>query len=376
MRRRIFRLVSVTFLVTFFAVGASVYFRDGDTIAWEINGNYRKFSDESFDSFDTMVTFTAFVKDEAEFDIYAKIVRDEMRRLHRLFDIYNNYEGIANLKTVNDAAGVAPVTVDPSIVDLLEIAVYACGETEGAVNVALGPVLAVWHDHREAAARGEASVPSASELQSAAARISVRDILIDPERSTVFLRHDDMRLDVGAVAKGYAAGRAAELLRDAGLTSGLINAGGNVVVIGPPLDGRESWNIGVHAPTDDGDMSKLLDVLNLRDGAAVTSGSDQRYFTAGGCRYHHIIDPKTLFPAVGLKSVTILHADSTYADILSTAAFILQMDKARELISRHNAEALWVMDDGRTIMTEGYRHLSKMGMGEKNADKSAPGGER
>jgi len=332
--------------------------------AWNERGSEReaatpKFSVEFFDTFDTLVSFTAFTKDEAEFERYAKIVHDEMSRLHRLFDIYHEYDA-AGVKTINDNAGGAPLRVDPSVVDLLEMAKAAREDTEGAVNIALGPVLKIWHDHSERASAnsGDAEVPPLAELQASATHISVSDILIDRERSTVLLRYADMRLDVGALAKGYAVQKAVERLREAGLKSGLINAGGNVVVIGPPLDGRESWNIGVRAPDEDG--SKLADILRLSNGAAVTSGSDQRYFTSDGRRYHHIIDPKTLFPAQNVKSVTVLHPDSTMADILSTAAFVLPPDRARELIARHDAEALWIMEDGKKLATPGYLGLSRL----------------
>jgi thiamine biosynthesis lipoprotein len=330
------------------------------------DNRYFRFSAEFFDTFDTLVTFTAFARDEGEFQRYSEVVRGEMERLHRLFDIYRDYEGLVNLKMVNDSAGTVPIEVDPSIIDLLDFAKEACEDTGGTVNVALGPVLAIWHDYRERA--GERPVPSLQELREAAAHISVQDILIDRGSSTVFLRHNDMRLDVGALAKGYAVQKTVERLREAGLPSGLINAGGNVAVIGKPLDGREAWNIGVHAPTED--LSKLADVLSLTEGAAVTSGSDQRYFTAGGRRYHHIIDPETFFPSEGTRSVTVLHPDSGVADVLSTAAFILPYEKARALVAAKGAEALWVTEEGKMVMTEGYRSLSKVGKSNLAQERS------
>jgi thiamine biosynthesis lipoprotein len=330
---------------------------------------FRKFSAEFFDTFDTHVSFTAFAQGEAEFGRYSDILHGEMSRLHRLFDIYNDYDGLVNMKTINDHAGGEPLRADSSIIELLEVAKEAYSDAGGAVNVALGPVLSIWHDRRERAlAGGDASVPSLTELLAAAVHVSVGDILVDRDRSTVSLRYGDMRLDVGALAKGYAVQKAVERLRQAGLRSGLINAGGNVVVIGAPLDGRDAWNIGVHAP--DGDLSKLLDVLRLTDGAAVTSGSDQRYFTVGGRRWHHIIDPKTLFPAESVKSVTVLHPDSTVADVLSTAAFILPQTEARALIAKKGAEAVWVTADNRLIMTSGYRRLSKIAQDNDAQERS------
>jgi thiamine biosynthesis lipoprotein len=330
-------------------------------------GRAAGFSAEFFDTFDTVVTFTAFTKDRSEFEAYLKLLRDEMTRLHRLFDIYNSYDGIVNVKTINDSAGGAPVKVEAEVLELLEIAGNAYRDCDGAVNIALGPVLSIWRGYRERALSDGAGamIPSYAELSSASRHMSAEDIEIDRDSSEVRLSYPDMRLDVGALAKGFAVQRSVELLRGAGLESGIINAGGNVAVIGSPPDGREAWNIGVRAPAGEAN-SGIIDVLSISGGAVVTSGSYQRYFTAGNRRYHHIIDPKTLYPAEGVKAVTVLHPDSAMADVLSTAAFILPYAEARALILRHGAEAIWVTEDGKLIMTDGYRGLSRVA---KSADR-------
>jgi thiamine biosynthesis lipoprotein len=322
----------------------------------------RKFQTEFFGTFDTVISFTAFAKDESEFGKFLEAVRDEMTHLHRMFDIYNDYEGLSNIKTVNEAAGGAPVKVGAEILDLLETAKEAYSDTGGAVNAALGPALSVWHGYRERALANSADavVPSYAELSSASAHMSPDDIEIDRKGSTVSLRYPDMRLDVGAIAKGFAVQRAVDRVKKAGLKSGIVNAGGNVAVIGLPFDGREAWSIGVQAP-DGAAGSRIIDVLSLTSGAAVTSGNYQRYFVAGDTRYHHIIDPNTLYPAKGVKAVTVLHSDSTTADVLSTAAFVLPYAEARALITEHCAEAIWLLEDGRLEMTEGYRRLSREG---------------
>jgi thiamine biosynthesis lipoprotein len=331
-----------------------------------------KFKTEFFDTFDTIVVFTAFAKNEAEFRRYADTVRDEMNRLHRLFDIYNSYEGVSNIKTVNDAAGVSPVKADPAILDLLEMAKEAYVETDGAVNVALGPILSIWHNYRERALSGGGqAAPNPEELRAAAVHISADDIDIDRENSTVFLRYSDMRLDVGAIAKGFAVKRAIERAIETGLRSGIINAGGNVAVIGRPLDGRETWNVGVRAP-EDGKTQEIMDVVYLSDGSAVTSGNYQRYFTVGNKIYHHIIDPETLYPAERTRAVTVLHPDSAVGDMLSTAAFILPLDEARTLIAKYGAEAIWITPDGATMATPGYLRVSRLG---RSADAREDGVE-
>jgi thiamine biosynthesis lipoprotein len=337
----------------------------------EATGEPRKFSTEIFGAFDTVITFTAFAADEAEFERYVDIARDEMTRLHRLFDIYNGYEGLVNMRSINDGAGGEPQAADPAIIDLLEMGKAAYRETDGAVNIALGPVLSIWHERRERAHNEETSAPLLDELREAAVHISPDDIVTDAARSTVFLRHADMRLDVGAIGKGYAAGRTAAMLKAAGLRSGVLNAGGSVSAIGSPLDGRDAWNIGVHSPSG-ADLSELVDVLAVADTTVVTSGNDQRYFVADGVRYHHIIDPATLFPAARAASVTVLHPDSAVADILSTGAFIMPREKALDLVKRHGAEAIWITSDGEAFMTDGYRKVSKIGDGAPAPKEDKP----
>lgn len=325
-----------------------------------------KYTADFFGTFDTQVTVTVYASSEREFDQYLGIIRGEMRRLHELFDIYHSYDGINNLKTLNDRAGIAAVTVDPAVIDLLELSKRAYDETNGAVNAALGPVFALWHEARERAAAGgeRAGVPDADELRRAALYTSMEDVVIDLGASAVYLRHPGMRLDVGAIAKGFAVQRAADLARGAGLRSCLINAGGSVAAVGEPADGRKRWSVGVRSPDEAPAVrqanqihrkdQKLADVLLIADCSVVSSGDYERYFVAQGRRWHHIIDPRTLLPATGARAVTVIHPDAATADILSTAAFILPLEDARRLVAEKGAEALWFLPDGRKIATRGY----------------------
>lgn len=336
----------------------------------ERNGAYAKFSVDFFDLFDTHVSFSAYTRDEESFRRYAAAVRGEMERLHRYFDIYDSYGRLANLKTVNDNAGTAAVVVAPEIIELLDAAARAYRMTGGAVDISKGSLYAVWHDRRERALSGAmpredtksrggsgsaALLPSAEELRSADA-FSMGDIVVDREAGTVFLRKKGMRLDVGAVAKGFAAQRAVEKARALGLTSGILNAGGNVCVIGAPKDGRASWKVGVRGQQEDGGF---IDIVDVADCSVVTSGDDQRYFTAGGEKFHHIIDPWTRYPAKHVRSVTVVHPNSETADILSTAAFVLPPESARRIIEQNGAEAMWVFHDGRREATAGYVKISE-----------------
>jgi len=282
-----------------------------------------------------------------------------MRRLHQLFDIYNDYEGISNLKTVNDNAGLRPVRVEPDILELLELSKQAYADTGGAVNVAMGSVLRIWHEYRTA---GEA-LPATRELRAASLHTDIDDVVIDRQNATVFLADSGLSLDVGAVAKGYAAQKAIDKAVAAGLTSGILNAGGNICVVGSPGDGRENWSVGIQAPQlTEGNVQEIIDTVYLSGPAAVvTSGDYQRFYTVDDVAYHHIIDPQTLFPARNAKAVTVIHPDSAMADVLSTAVFILPYEQGLALVRRMGAEALWLWEDGTETATDGYRALAKSG---------------
>ena len=159
------------------------------------------------------------------------------------------------------------------------------------------------------------------------------------------LRDPALSLDFGALAKGYAAERIAQALGEETL---LIDAGGNVVAAGKPGDGRAAWDIAVSHP-DGG----VLCVVPVADGCAVTSGGSQRYFTVDGVRYHHIIDPDTLYPANLYRQTTVFCADSALADWLSTSAFLLEYEDSRALVESMGAKGIWILPDGEVRASDG-----------------------
>ncbi|MDD5602745.1 MAG: FAD:protein FMN transferase [Eubacteriales bacterium] len=345
----------------------------------ETEGAYIKYSDSFFESFDTVITVVAYAKNENEFsDCYEKI-RKRFTELHKLFDIYNEYEGINNLKTINDHAGAAPIAVEEEIIGLLEFALKCADMTGGIVNAAMGSVLEIWHNYREKGINEPdmAALPPEEILQDAARHIDIKKIIVDREKGTVYLSDPQMKIDVGALAKGYATELVvSELQKDGNLISGIISAGGNIRTTGKPLDGvRARWGIGIHDPEkpvlSDGE---LLDVVYLNNGSVVTSGDYERYYIVDGRRYHHIIDPETLMPGEYFKSVTVVTADSGLADALSTAVFLMPCVEGRAFInSLEDVEAIWVMRDGTVEVTEGLKMILRSygasGSGQDDRDK-------
>ena len=297
--------------------------------------------------FDTVTTVLGYAETEEDFRQRAQDLQDRLLTYHRLFDIYNDYDGMNNLKTVNDQAGVAPVEVEAPILDLLEFCRQAYEDTGGRVNVAMGSVLTLWHDAREAAVSDpeRAALPDPAALEEAARHTDLSQMVLDRDASTVYLADPEMSLDVGAVAKGWAVERVCREM-PAGL---LVSVGGNVRATGPKADGSD-WVVGVENP----DGGTYLRRVAVRDTAVVTSGDYQRYFTVDGVRYHHIIDPDTGYPAQYWRSVTILCADAGLADVLSTALFTLPQEPGQALLDAFSAEALWMASDGTLLESPGF----------------------
>lgn len=299
------------------------------------------------DVFDTVTTITAVGMDASAFQQEAEKIHRILLHYHQLFDIYQEYPGMNNLKTVNDRAGVAPVQVDAEVIALLQDCRSYYALTEHRVNVAMGSVLELWHGARTAALEDpeNASLPEREQLLEASEHTGWDTVTIDEDNATVYLTDPLQSLDVGAVAKGWAAGKAA-----AQAPSGfLISVGGNICATGPK--GDAPWVVGIADP--DGNEA-YLHTLYDSDRAIVTSGDYQRFFTLDGVRYHHIIDPQTLYPGKNFRSVTVICPDSGLADALSTALFLLPLEQGQALAEKTGVEAMWLDAQGNASYTPGF----------------------
>jgi len=332
----------------------------------EVNGvAYERYRGNFFDTFNTVVTVVGYTETEAEFSNYMNKIEARFIELHKLYDIYNNYEGINNVKTINDKAGIEPVKVDKEIIDLILFSKEWYGKTYGKTNIAMGAVLEIWHEYRE---QGEydpfsAKLPPMEDLQAAVKHTDINKVIVDVENSTVYLEDKEMSLDVGAVAKGFATELVAQEIMADGFTSGMISAGGNVRVLGKPLDNtRERWGVGIQDPDKIAILAEenLLDTIFLNNASVVSSGDYQRYYIVDGELYHHLINPDTLMPGNYYRSVTVVTEDSGLADYLSTVVFMLPYDQSRQFVeSLGNVEALWIMPDSTIEATDGMKKMMK-----------------
>jgi thiamine biosynthesis lipoprotein len=334
---------------------------------------YTKYTYQFYGTFDTLVQFVGYARSQAEFDGYAKKGEARFVELNRLFDVYNGYEGLANAKTVNDRAGIAPVAVAKELVDLIAMAKEWYGKTGGKCSIALGPVTSVWKKYRDRANEDPAfaQVPPMAELQEAAGHCDLSKVVVDRAAGTVYLAEKGMALDLGAVAKGYACEIVANEFEAMGLASVIVDGGGNIRLMGRPLDGlRKRWGVGIQNP--DGDAQNPsdtpLDIVFLHDTSFVTSGDYQRFYTVEGKRYCHLVDPVTLMPATYFRAVAVSYPDSGIADFMSTTLFLMPYEQGRALAeSIPSLEAVWILDGNAMKMTDGMKQAMKGAGGASSA---------
>lgn len=275
----------------------------------------------------------------------------EMRRIAELADGFPRpgtaaYEN-SDVCRINARAGREPVRVDGDIMAMLLLAKKYHDLSGGAFDVTVGPLMELW-----GFGGNNPHVPRADKIQAALGFVGSGKLVLNERERTAFLTRSGMKLDLGAVAKGYATEKALQVLRKHGIEKALIDAGGNIRVLGRnPND--TPWRIGIKDPRK---TDAVVAVLPLEDASAVTSGDYYRSFEEGGKRYHHILDPRTGYPADRHMSVTVVTKDAGLADILSTVCFVLSADQALEMAEKMTGVDLCLIAaDGR------IRHTPSLG---------------
>ncbi len=295
----------------------------------------------TYDFFDTVSSIYLY-SDNSE-TIYNELYL-LMEKYHKLLDIYNEYDGINNICTINKNAGIKPVKVDNDILDLISFCKKFCELTYGKVDISFGAVLSVWHDYRD-----KKILPDYSSLLDALKHTGFDKIEVDYNNGTVFITDENASIDVGAVSKGFVCEKLAEYLESNNISNCAINLGGNIKLIGKKGT-DENWITGIKNPSDESNIIMKLSVSNL---SIVTSGGYERFYELNGIKYHHIIDSETLFPAAFHDSVTIICENSEIADLLSTALFCMSVDDGKEVISvvkevfkLNTLDAVWIKNGG------------------------------
>lgn len=299
----------------------------------------------------TVVTVQVYGRQSQEaLDGAVEAAMDRARELEQIFSV--NIDS-SEINYVNQNAAKAPVHVSDDFYTVLERSLYFARLTEGAFDPTLGKLIRLWGIGTD-----DARVPEPEEIAPLTGRRDYEHVLLDEQAHTVFFENDGFSLDLGAIAKGYAADEMKELLQeDYHITSALLNLGGNIITIGNRPDGKP-WTLGIADPSCPQPEEDPAVTLQVTDLTFVTSGDYQRYYEApDGTRYHHILDGSTGYPAdSGLSSVTIITQCSMDADALSTASFVLGQEKAQKLLQSINGvEAVFIDTQDQITATDGIR---------------------
>lgn len=337
--------------------------------------------------FDTITTYMSYVSSEEEFNEQCDYIEEQLNYYDQLFDKYNTYNGMNNLKTINDNAGKKAIEVDQPLIDLLNLSIERNRKISSKVNIAFGSVINIWHDYREEAEShdGVGTVPSDEELEEANQHTSIDSIEIDEKKKTVYINDALASIDVGATAKGYAIELIKDGLIEMGVDNFLLSGGGNVASHGQRKiqkegefyldDCADKFCVGIESPQDgnyaasaDDPDSENEAVLVVQGESIVTSGDYQRFYQdVNGVRYHHLIDPETLYPAVHFRSVSIITEDSGLADFLSSAVFLMEYEEGLKLVnSLDGVEAIWLLEDGKIRMSDGLKDNDNVYIIEKS----------
>lgn len=259
---------------------------------------------------------------------------------HKLVDRYNKYDDLENIYTINNnTSNKEYLDIDKRLYDLIEYGINAYEKTNGLININMGDVIDIWKLYRD---KGT-GIPSNYEFNNI--NIDINKIVLRDGK----ILNNNPNIDLGSIAKGYVSYEVSKYLESIGFDKYLINAGGNVIV-GNHYNNSE-YKIGIEDPTNSNDIYEIIKGNNI---CITTSGDYQRYYEFDGVKYHHIIDPNTLYPSNYMKSVTVITKDGALGDMLSTALFLMSVEDGKEFIKNYEVEAIWYTLDSKVIKSEGF----------------------
>ena len=301
-------------------------------------------------------TSTTYTKNMYYMDTYITIKvstnksKDKVDKIFNKIDnLYKDYHNLTNpydenstLYYINhNTSNEEDLTIDSRLYDLLKLGIDYYKETNGLLNINMGNIISLWKSYRD---KGE-GIPSKEEIDSNKDH-NIEDIVLLNNNK---IKNTHPHIDLGAIAKGYVTELASNTLKEEGITSFIINAGGNVVV--GKNNKKKAYTVGIQSPVKPSDIYTKVNVNNK---AVVTSGGYERFYEYEGVKYHHIIDPTTLYPASNMQSITVITSSSSLADIMSTYLFLLDTDKAIEYVNNHDdLECIIYTNDGKTLKSKG-----------------------
>ncbi|HXX56794.1 MAG TPA: FAD:protein FMN transferase [Thermodesulfovibrionales bacterium] len=294
---------------------------------------------------DTIVTISVAAESE---DKAEKAIESGFAEIDRLDRMLSFFSESSELSRINRNAGVAPVSVSPETLEVMQRALYTSAKTGGAFDVTIGPESSQWDFYKK-------KKPDDDVIRERLSLVDYRQIQINGIKSTIFLPKKGMLADLGGIAKGYAADRAVEEMKRRGIRAGLVAVAGDIRAFGRK-PGGSGWKVGIRNPRAKGKDDEIMATMELDDMAISTSGDYERYFIVDGERYHHILDPKTGYPARGCRSVTVVARDGVNTDSFSTGVFVLGPEKGLGVLKEMGFDGVIVDSDGGIETTPGLRN--------------------
>jgi thiamine biosynthesis lipoprotein len=293
---------------------------------------------------DTIVSITVVCdsKDQAE-----KAMEQAFAAIDRIGNLLNFYSDTSELSAINRNAGISSTKVSSDTFGIIEEAIYVADTSGGSFDPTIGPIMRLWDF-------ADKKMPSLTEVRHALPLVNYQDIIMDRKTLTILLRKKGMMLDLGGIAKGYAADIAVASLIKNGILSGLVAIAGDIRTFGLKPD-KSPWTIGIKNPRQTSNGDEIIAKVSLTEKAISTSGDYERYFIAEEKRYHHLLDPKTGFPAVTCRSVSIVTDKAVYTDAFSTAIFVLGPEKGMKLAKDLGMDALIIDSNGTAHSTDGLK---------------------
>lgn len=290
---------------------------------------------------------TVVANDGAQGNKDIDIAVAEITRIEKLI---SSWDANSQTSEINKNAGIKPVKVDKELIDLIERSISISKLTDGAFDISYASMDKIWKFDGSMT-----EMPSEEIIKASVVKVGYKNIIVDKENSTVFLKLDGMKIGFGAIGKGYAADKAKKLLIEKGVIAGIINASGDMNTWGKQPNG-ESWTIAITNPFN---KNKVFALLPINESAVVTSGNYEKFVTFNGVRYTHIINPKTGYPATGIISATVFAPKAELADALATSVFVMGKEVGLNRINQLPKVECIIIDDQGNIFTSENIKLEK-----------------
>jgi len=270
-----------------------------------------------------------------------RYIDQAVEEISRIEDLISEWRPHTQISEVNRNAGIRPVQVDAEVFELTRRAIQYSEMSNGAFDISIAAMDQIWKFDGTMT-----SMPTAEAIQKSVEKVNYKDIILDQQQSTIFLKRKGMKIGFGSIGKGYAADRGRAFLQAQGVSAGIVNASGDLATWGTQVDGRP-WAVGINNPFKN---HRIVRILKLKEKAVATSGSYAKYAEIDGVHYAHIINPITGLPATGLSSVTIYGPEAEFANALSTSIMVLGLKQGLQLLKRFpDYKGILMTDKGKVI---------------------------